>query len=1225
MILSRVKFYPQERVDLEDLITLLSAARTDSKLWTKQFLSGENYILKGFSVSGLGLKSATIEMDNATLIMGNGTQDFSFFVSEDSPTDIVVADADLVDGVRNYVELKLAYQDGTPITKAFWDPSANGGLGAEFNQQVNTVTDLSCEAVVVQGGFTGNPDRVPLAIIDTDGSGNIKIILDRRPLFFRLGDPSDPFQDFTWASREEPVYSVNITSPLGSFIADETVTFSGGATATVVTGGTTDITIRLPSGVNFASGDTITGGSSGATGTVNTIIESFTGSDKDIDDVREALMAIMTEIKRVKGTNTWPEDPGTSIVGVTDLINAVMVQAVADTKFSWDGSNLFITNDALNPADSDVMAYLRQMSKNTDMALTRQDDGKEIQLVEFDIVPSSGQYTLEQNGDVSDPINWNDDASAVQAACNANWTNQVTVTGNTTDGFQFKFDVQGPQVELTEDSNTLMNGPSSVTLAISTIKNGLAGISAIPMSDGEVLFIKIPTLGSRTFSGVGTGDTNYQVVAIEDFSNEDGNYWLAYVENGLVYIRDLGELQTGEESPISDPDKETILSLISTEEAKTNQDRNAKLIEGGTWSLDLNGEDLTLSADAYVEIPGLSNARNTISAQVINLPNPTSVAYVKLNRDVGATSVRTVQVSDNADIILDSDVLVIARRVTDGVLVGTHSFLLQPSEFLTLDGALAELNRYFGQLKLKVHEADNDKVRINSADTNLLNGDILTKLEGTFVLDFSGAVIDFTTGEVFEEDGSTPLGVDFTPFSVPVGEYFWYGISVIPSSVGADNTIGGQIQVEPASTSDASQVSAPKPNISGDTPLGAIQVYNNAGNIEVVSIRRLGIGSGSGSGKTIKVAYLDPISTVLPSGTSVTVDGQSGVDDDLVLFTNLLTGNNRIYKLSGVGSSIVWTPQRSFSSQFDPADGDSVRVQAGDAFKDQLAVFNGTDFLVNDTVRFFDGVSANFWELGSIKSTSIADNTTANVFSVNVSGSENIVVEYSIVRGLAKETGQLFITSDGTNAAVTKTSAYLSDVGVEFAASISVGVLQLDYTSDNSGSTGTMKYFLKRWSDSPGGPSGVPSYSGGGSGGSAGGANTEVQFNNAGSLDGDSRFKWDASAGAIDLNGAKFGVLSSGITLNDNQVAPALAFQFAKSFSFVIVEYSISRDTDYRVGRLLIPNNGSTVSLNDDYVETGSTGITFSASVSGANINVNYTSTSTTFTGTLKYTIRKWS
>lgn len=543
-----------------------------------------------------------------------------------------------------------------------------------------------------------------------------------------------------------------------------------------------------------------------------------------------------------------------------------------------------------------------------------------------------------------------------------------------------------------------------------------------------------------------------------------------------------------------------------------------------------------------------------------------------------------------------------------------------------LDGRAKEHEDRLDSMMLNVLASNISRATVNAAEIALLNGNTQGSLLGTSLMDLSGAQIDFQTGNVYKEDGVTALGNSFTPFTIPVGQFFWYGVSIVPGLDTADNKSTGLIQVDPAQSADAVKASAKKPNITGDVKLGAVQVYNNAGTIEIVDVVNLPIGSGSGSGSgAFKVRTYDAVSTSLPTGVSVVSDGVTLANGDLVLFSNLSSGNNRIYKLSGVGSSIVWTPQRAFSSQFDPTDGDSVRIQTGDAFRDQLAVFNGTNFLVNDTMRFFDGVSANFWELGSIKSTSIADNTTDNVFSVNVAGSENIIVEYSIVRGLAKETGQLFITSDGTNAAVTKASAYLSDVGVEFSASISVGVLQLDYTSDNSGSTGTLKYFIKRWSDSPGGPSGVPSYSGGGSGGSAGGANTEVQFNNSGSLDGDSRFKWDASAGAIDLNGAKFGVLSSGITLNDNQVAPALAFQYAKSFSFVIIEYSIVRDTDYRVGRLLVPNNGSSVSLSDDFVETGSTGITFSVSVSGANINVNYTSTSTGFTGTLKYTIRKWS
>ena len=68
------------------------------------------------------------------------------------------------------------------------------------------------------------------------------------------------------------------------------------------------------------------------------------------------------------------------------------------------------------------------------------------------------------------------------------------------------------------------------------------------------------------------------------------------------------------------------------------------------------------------------------------------------------------------------------------------------------------------------------------------------------------------------------------------------------------------------------------------------------------------------------------------SGASVTLDGVSGVNGDLVLFTALTSGANRIYELSGVGAAIAWSVQRSFSSAFDPVDGDSVRIQKGDGF-----------------------------------------------------------------------------------------------------------------------------------------------------------------------------------------------------------------------------------------------------------------------------------------------------
>ena len=299
----------------------------------------------------------------------------------------------------------------------------------------------------------------------------------------------------------------------------------------------------------------------------------------------------------------------------------------------------------------------------------------------------------------------------------------------------------------------------------------------------------------------------------------------------------------------------------------------------------------------------------------------------------------------------------------------------------------------------------------------------------------------------------------------------------------------------------------------------------------------------------------------------------------------------------------------------------------GDAFSDQLSVFNGTDWRVNDIIRFFDGVSADFWELGSIKTTTLLNNTTASVFEVSVTNSENWVISYSILRGAAKETGQIYITSDGTTVSVTRGNTFIGDTGVEFTGDVSVGDLRLRYTTDASGASATMKYFVQRWSNAPGGPSAVPNYSGlVGPSIPAAGSVGEIQFHgSSGNLDADSNLAWDDSEKSLDLNGKKQTVLSSGITINDNQVAALSIVTFPHAtFEHAILEYSVVRNGENRTGRIVVSTNGTTVGFSDDFVETVAVGVSFTAVVNGSDLEIRYTSTSTGFTGTFKYTIKKW-
>lgn len=295
MILTKPKLRAQQRFDLSDWEVLLNSAETDAKYWTKSFLAQTAYILSGFEVSGTA-SPASIALDGSTLINPNNSGIFSWYVGEVGASPLT---ATLNASTRNYIELELSSETSTPLTKAFWDKAAASGSGAEFNQIVDTVTDLNISVVVLTGAFSGSANRIPVAIIDTDSSNNIKLVLDKRPRFFK--------SDFTWSSQTEPSITLTLSGGSGTYLAGETVTFGGSETATVKTGGTTSITVIGRSADTFVVGDTVVGGTSTASRTLTAASESFTGADRDIENFRDMFSALSKEIKSIKGADYWFE------------------------------------------------------------------------------------------------------------------------------------------------------------------------------------------------------------------------------------------------------------------------------------------------------------------------------------------------------------------------------------------------------------------------------------------------------------------------------------------------------------------------------------------------------------------------------------------------------------------------------------------------------------------------------------------------------------------------------------------------------------------------------------------------------------------------------------------------------------------------------------------------------------------------------------------------------
>jgi len=378
----------------------------------------------------------------------------------------------------------------------------------------------------------------------------------------------------------------------------------------------------------------------------------------------------------------------------------------------------------------------------------------------------------------------------------------------------------------------------------------------------------------------------------------------------------------------------------------------------------------------------------------------------------------------------------------------------------------------------------------------------------------------------------------------------------------------------------------------------------------------------------IKVTFIDPVSTSLPSGPSITIDDVVASNGDLILFTNLNSGNNRVYLLSGIGVNAAWSAQDFFGPSStldeDPTDGDMVTATKGAFFANQTAQFDGTQWKVNNVVRLFNGSS--FWELGSIQALDIINNFVGEIFSVPYAGSEHMIINFSITRGATHETGQIFMSTDGTLVDVSVASTSPGASGIEFQGSISGSDLVLEYLSDNLGPNGKLKYYTQRWSDTIGGPAGIPSYSGtGGNLLAAAGNNREIQYNDDGDFAADSRFQWNAAVGAINLNGMEIQVLSPETPLLDNQTSAATFHSYDSSdYKHVFMDYSLERDGETQAGTLVVTNNQIAASVTNDFSSTDSLGINFFAVINGSDVNLRYTSTSTGFSSILRFATRRW-
>jgi len=389
---------------------------------------------------------------------------------------------------------------------------------------------------------------------------------------------------------------------------------------------------------------------------------------------------------------------------------------------------------------------------------------------------------------------------------------------------------------------TFSGGSGTATVAIpSSDNNNTIGLSGtLSILSGQVAYYQINRNAANAIPNIGS----LVVADIDEVPLDENTYIFAYrLTDTTVHLWDGSKVAVGDSID------------LATLRGYVQQNKTAKLVRGGTWSWDLLTNTLSNTSSAFIQIAGLVENVNEISAQNIVIPSNGQCAYVSIKRTAGASTL-TVNVADIASVPQNDSNFIIARRINDDVIVGTSSFALKNEEYLELDGALAEINRYNSQLNVLAHNPVNSRVRISGSEILKLNGSKLSLEQNNLLLGFAGAEIDFETGEVFEADGLTPFlggANDFVPNPVAANNFFWYSINLVPNTVGPLNEISARLIITPSIASSAVLATAPKASFNAKG-LKLANVYvqeDGAGGIlpiEYQNIIQLQAGSGSGGG-----------------------------------------------------------------------------------------------------------------------------------------------------------------------------------------------------------------------------------------------------------------------------------------------------------------------------------------------------------------------------------------
>ena len=435
-------------------------------------------------------------------------------------------------------------------------------------------------------------------------------------------------------------------------------------------------------------------------------------------------------------------------------------------------------------------------------------------IVEFAAVPTQGTWRIEWNSQISNDIAYNANAAAVQAEFNlfAGHTG-VIVTGDYNVGFTFNFADNSPQplpTFLDAGLNEIQRFNFSNIPDDGTIRFSYEAEETLnfPWDDNaadlKIAFEALTAIDTVNVTG-SFADQFFQIEFVTNFFT-DG---LQPINDITVVASDLSlgvatTLINGN-NPVSVP-----ISPVVIQQGKYPA---SNLWDGGNASIAISA--------------------STVQAGALAGPDTAIVLDGDYIRLTGYGLVQNFEVGVDCNQQLNP---VIALRF-DNVVKPIVSGNLVPGQSMDTSDVLGYAKDIFSQLRLTEHPTIKKRVKISGADQILASGMVLSQEMNSLLMKFNGAEIDFETGETFENDGTTPLGLDFTPVVVASSMWRWFSLTVVPKLVEADLSLKGQVLVLAASADGASKSAAPKAPFGKPKPIGMVAAQGTFSLPEIYDIK----------------------------------------------------------------------------------------------------------------------------------------------------------------------------------------------------------------------------------------------------------------------------------------------------------------------------------------------------------------------------------------------------